>query len=113
MEYVDVVPVFVVVLGSDAKKLGQWIGKLGIKIRIALLYTVIKNSQNFEEGAWFLSTTRVVPRESRSFFMTHSLWIYDNDDDDDDDDDDDEDEDDDDDERWSVKRDSNRRLVTS
>ena len=47
--------------------------------------------------------------------MTHSLWIYDNDDDDDDDgdDDDDEDEDDDDDERWSVKRDSNRRLVTS
>ena len=44
--------------------------------------------------------------------MTHSLWIYDNDDDDDDDDDDDEDEDDDD-ERWSVKRDSNRRLVTS
>ena len=36
MEYVDVVPVFVVVLGSVAKKLGQWIGKPGIKIRIAL-----------------------------------------------------------------------------
>ena len=36
VEYVDVVPVFVVVLGSDAKKLRQWIGKLGIKIRIAL-----------------------------------------------------------------------------
>ena len=31
---VDVVPVFVGVLGSAAKKLGQWIGKLGIKIRI-------------------------------------------------------------------------------
>ena len=36
MEYVDVVPVFVVVLGSVAKKLGQWIGKPEIKIRIAL-----------------------------------------------------------------------------
>ena len=31
------VPVFVGVLGSVAKKLGQWIGKLGIKIRIVLL----------------------------------------------------------------------------
>ena len=29
--------VFVGVLGSVAKKLGQWIGKLGIKIRISLL----------------------------------------------------------------------------
>ena len=36
--------------------------------------------------------------------MTHSLWIYNDDDDDDDDDDD---------EKWSVKRNSNRRLVTS
>ena len=35
--------------------------------------------------------------------MTHSLWIYNDDDDDDDDDD----------EKWSVKRNSNRRLVTS
>ena len=31
------VPVFVGVLGSVSKKRGQWIGKLGIKIRIALL----------------------------------------------------------------------------
>ena len=51
MEYVDVVPVFVVVLGIDAKKLGHWIGKLGIKIRIALQNYVLKNSQSFEEGA--------------------------------------------------------------
>ena len=47
VEYVDVVPVFVVVLGSDAKKLGQWIGKLGIKIRIALLQrtTLLKTAR--------------------------------------------------------------------
>ena len=43
------------------------------------------------------------PRDQSLFVMTHSLWIYDDDDDDDDDDD----------EKWSVKRNSNRRLVTS
>ena len=37
MAYVGGVTVFVGGLGSVAKKLGQWIGKLGIKIRIALL----------------------------------------------------------------------------
>ena len=37
MAYVDVVTVFVGVLGSVAKKLGQWIGKLGIQTRTALL----------------------------------------------------------------------------
>ena len=44
------------------------------------------------------------PRDQSLFVMTHSLWIYNDDDNDDDDDDD---------EKWSVKRNSNRRLVTS
>ena len=48
---VEVVPVVVGVLGSVTKKLGQWIKKLGIRVRIGLL-----------QKTTLLGTTRMLRR---------------------------------------------------
>ena len=50
---VDVVPVIVRALGSVTQKLGQWIEKLWIRVRIGLLQktTLLGTASHVKEGA--------------------------------------------------------------